>query len=91
MQWGHQLGNYGGKLVKEATVKRLVSSEVYCSKLYQLNVVNRELLETKEVVWGVKLWRDYDPGGWEGKRIKIYCSCFVTAKMVQSQDLDDAL
>ena len=69
--------------MKTARVKKLVSSEVYCSKLYQLNVVNRELLETKEVVWGVKLWRDYDPGGWEGKRIKIYCSCFTTAYLVQ--------
>ena len=39
--------NYGGNLVKHALVKRLVSSEVYCSKLYQLNVINMELLEAK--------------------------------------------
>ena len=45
--------NYGGNLVKQATVKRLVSSEVYCYKLYQLNVINRELLCLKCYAWGV--------------------------------------
>ena len=39
--------NCGGSLVKTATVKRLVSSKVYCSKLYQLNVINRDMLWAK--------------------------------------------
>ena len=45
--------NYGGSLVKAVMVKRLVSSEVYCSKLYQLNVINRELLCVNCYVWDV--------------------------------------
>ena len=45
--------NYSGNLVKHALVKWLVSSEVYYSKLYQLNVINTELLCAKCYVWGV--------------------------------------
>ena len=45
--------NYGGNVVKKALIKKLVSSEVYCSKLHQLNVVNKERLRAKQDVWDV--------------------------------------
>ena len=78
-------------MVKSDMVKWQLTHEVYCSKLDRVLPLNRDVIGSNGVVWEVEARKDYDPGGWEGKRIKIYCSCFTTTYLVQKLDHDGAL
>ena len=66
------VGSYcGGSLVKITLVKWLSSSEVYCSKLDRVLLLNREVIGTKGVVCEVEVKKDLHPCNYGGVWIKI--------------------